>query len=941
MEMHDTRSFRSTPLLRWGFVALLGLCGTVRVQGQLVINQSQPPTTLVQNLLLGPGVFASTVLFNGMPGSTSPGGEEADRFARFNGTNSNVGLAGGIVLHTGDVNVLPGPNDQILVAAGGFPFNATPDLDLGQLSGDPYWHITGGSNIYNKSILEFDFIPTHDMVRFRYVFSSEEYEKWACSSYNDAFGFFLSGPGISGPYLNGAINIAHVPGTLTPVSINTVNSGMNANNANGPVLDPFGPCYAASATWMDNTEYYIYNGSWGPQGGGAQVEAPYCCDPYYIEHNGLTVVLEATAAVQCGELYHMKLAIGNVADWRYPSAVFLEQGSFSSSDRFSLDVRPGPNVEMSATDTVFIETGCDSVYLQFHRHGGFYLDEDLEITVGGTATSGVDYLDPLPATVHFNVLDSMVTIPIAVPLDDDDVEELVITIVTCEGLKLQTYVFTIDQRPPLEVVLEDQEAECPGTFTLAPEVSGGSGDPANYTYLWSTGATTPSISVFVDETTQFWVTVSDSCWTDPVTDSAWVVLPIRDPLAVTLPTEVVVPCLGSIDVEAIATGGAGGYTYVWTNESGTVGTSATITVPFTDVGEQYTVEVTDQCGQTVTASFVPVPGPTPPLTIEAYGDTVTCAGMDAVLEVVHVGGGGGAYTYAWGVPPGPVTSNEPTLTVRTEVDSYYTVTVTDECGNSIDTTLAAIIMDHPPLVISVPNDTIVCPGEEVPLWVLIEGGAGNYTVEWPGLGSGEVLTWIAEPGGVMAVVNVTDLCGVTATDSLMVDVYPAEAEIEALQLGESIWRFTALYGPEEGSTLHWDLGDGTTANTVIVTHTYLEFDAFEVLLQVTTEDGCIAEDRFTTRPPTATIYFPNAFTPNGDDRNEGFGGEGRLIDEYNLLIFDRWGSVLFESNDMAVRWDGRSADGEEVMNGVYQYKYRVKGFELPRREGYGHVVLVR
>ncbi|MBL7953294.1 MAG: choice-of-anchor L domain-containing protein, partial [Flavobacteriales bacterium] len=348
---------------------VLGLLMAFGVRGQLIINTTQPPTTLVQNVLVGAGVFASNVTFNGYPGGSIPPGEEGGRFGRFNGSNTNVGLNGGVILFTGDVSYAIGPNDEEVVGAGGFPFNGTPDADIAEVARYPGWQLGTGAGVYNKSVLEFDFIPMFDMVKFRYVFSSEEYERWTCMEYNDSFGFFLSGPGISGPFSNNAINLATVPGSLAPVGVNSVNSGMVPNNANyWDALNPFGGCFAVDPNWMNNTQYYIYNGG-EVQGlqGGAQTEAPYCCDPYYIQANGLTVVLEATAAVKCGVQYHMKLALGNIGDWRVPSGVFLEQGSFTSSDRFALDVVSGSNVEFSATDTTFIESDCDSVYLRFHR----------------------------------------------------------------------------------------------------------------------------------------------------------------------------------------------------------------------------------------------------------------------------------------------------------------------------------------------------------------------------------------------------------------------------------------------------------------------------------------------------------------------------------------------------------------------------------------------
>ncbi|MFT3884976.1 MAG: choice-of-anchor L domain-containing protein [Flavobacteriales bacterium] len=451
------------------------LVGTTS-SAQIVLNNSMVPNGLVQNVLIGTGIFPSNITFNGRPGSMvgmslDPGAD----IGRFNGMNSVLGMNGVYLCAGIGETHIPGPNDQLQVSSGGIVAGgggvgsaASPDLDLSHLTKWENWRVSGGANIHNKAVLEFDFVPLKDMVSFRYVFSSEEYERWACSQYNDVFGWFISGPGIptniNGPYTNNAMNIAFIPGSLKPVSINTVNSGrLDASNANGPdFTDLFGPCYDADPNWRANAQYYRYNG--GQFSGGVQTEEPYASNPYYIQHNGMTVVLTASAAVQCGETYHMKMGVANVSDAGYPSAVFLEKESFKSTNRFSMDVMPGPTVEARGTDTVFIESNCDSVYLRFHRWGGFYLDEDLEIATSGTSTAGVDYL-PIPTKVHFNQLDSMVVLPLAIPVDSDGVESLVVDIVTCAGSR---HVYMIDQRPPLEVILEDQALTCPGRIDPGP-----------------------------------------------------------------------------------------------------------------------------------------------------------------------------------------------------------------------------------------------------------------------------------------------------------------------------------------------------------------------------------------------------------------------------------------------------------------------------------------
>ena len=150
-------------------------------------------------------------------------------------------------------------------------FEQFNDVDMFQITGRPINHIC---------ILEFDFVPQGPEIKFEYVFASEEYPEFVDSDFNDVFGFFLSGPGILGDYSNSAKNIAVIPNTTTPISINNVNSGLN------------------SAYYVSNT-------------GGST-----------IQYDGFTTVLTAKSEVQCGLTYHIKLAIADVQDNIFDSAVF-------------------------------------------------------------------------------------------------------------------------------------------------------------------------------------------------------------------------------------------------------------------------------------------------------------------------------------------------------------------------------------------------------------------------------------------------------------------------------------------------------------------------------------------------------------------------------------------------------------------------------------------
>ena len=191
-----------------GFLYILAFFLSQTYYAQLVTSSGQSPVGLVQNVLLGPGVTVSNITYNGSPSA----------IGYFDGSQTNLGIDSGIVLTTGTVlqngSGPHGPNDQ----AGAGVDNGTGGSGL--LSS-----IINGSPTFNASILEFDFIPYSDTVRFKYVFGSDEYPEFAPpnnSGFNDVFGFFISGPGVPG-----MMNIARLPTNGSIVSINNVNAITN------------------------------------------------------------------------------------------------------------------------------------------------------------------------------------------------------------------------------------------------------------------------------------------------------------------------------------------------------------------------------------------------------------------------------------------------------------------------------------------------------------------------------------------------------------------------------------------------------------------------------------------------------------------------------------------------------------------------------------------
>lgn len=220
------------------------------VIAQLQTSGGMSASQLVQNVLLGTGVEVSNVQYYG----------SNQAIGKFDATNASIGIDEGIIMTTGKIG--PGPE-------GPYGPNNKSDAGIDNNSGG-YVQLSNlvGTSTYNAAVLEFDFVPLSDTVRFKYVFASEEYPEYVGTQFNDVFAFFISGPGIPG----GSKNMALIPNSTQPVAINNVNH-------------------------LSNTNYY--------QGNGNGSTAPYNSNPYYVQYDGFTVPMEAVSKVQCGETYQV------------------------------------------------------------------------------------------------------------------------------------------------------------------------------------------------------------------------------------------------------------------------------------------------------------------------------------------------------------------------------------------------------------------------------------------------------------------------------------------------------------------------------------------------------------------------------------------------------------------------------------------------------------
>ncbi|NOQ73811.1 MAG: T9SS type B sorting domain-containing protein [Crocinitomix sp.] len=609
------------------FISVLLL--SFSANSQLVTNTGISPAALVEDVLLGDGVEVSGVTYTGA----------ADAIGSFNGTATNVGLASGIILTTGTVNNETG-------GIGGEqrgPFGPNDTGSAGKSNGEPgYGPLTeiAGVETENAAILEFDFIPQSDTIRFRYVFGSDEYPEFVDEGFNDAFAFFISGPGFGGTY-----NMAQIPGGGGPVSIDNINNGPSNS----------GPC--------QNCSFYNANGT------GAT--SPYDSDAFYIQYDGFTTVMEAVAKVECGETYHLKIAIADAGDQAYDSGIFLEANSLASYGPLEMSA----NLDLNGYgDGVTMAEGCESATVTVNRtHTAEALS--LPVLISGTATEGIDY-ENIPDDINFAIGQATVTFTFDVLSDAliEGIENLVIELNYPDPCGEDNFVAVelfIQDVDPLEATIDDIEVHCPEEeVELTVNITGGLPD---YTYDWDIGGTDPSITVSPGVTTTYTVTVNDICIGIPVTVSGTIIVPVYPPLDVNTTPDTSVLCPNTpVVLISEPFGGEGTYTYEWFD-----GGSLLSSGPFVNVSPYvtttYTLVITDGCG-TVLTKEITVTVIASVLELEMSPDQLVCPGDTANIWVIATEGLGD-YTYYW-MHSGETTAD---VDVTPNYTTSYTVSVEDAC----------------------------------------------------------------------------------------------------------------------------------------------------------------------------------------------------------------------------------------------------------------------
>ncbi len=1037
---------------------------SVASTSQVEVNSTLTPDEYVNDVLLGSGVVATNVVYTGSP-------VQIGNITGFDPTEFPI--EAGLILSTEVANNPANVDDGCMDAFIEDNLEVAGDADLLAIANSVPPLIGQNFNVSSVNdvcAIEFDFVATGDTVRFNYVFGSDEYLAWINSQYNDIFGFFLSGPGIAGPYAGGAINLAEVPDSDPQLAI-TISSVNNVTNA----------------------AYYIDN----PANG-------------VLCQNGYTTKLTAESEVECGETYHIRLAIADGSDTALESIVILESGSFESNSVVEVDL----SIDVGGPESNIIYEDCGEALLTFTRPLETILDIEEMVIIdysGSTATNGVDFT-LLPDTVFFPPYVSVQQFPLDA-FEDGVVEgtEIVImeilNLAACNGGGLTSYFeFEIADEPDplvvdgfdatlcvgdsvlLEPIIEggygnyhydwtcnpgiDEptfnyipaaagEYDCvvtvsdtcgmpedPGTFNVVveeyPELTaeilggdlvltcngfaeifaqGGGGNPP-YEYTWTFQDNMPAFgfgnSLFVstwNNASEVHVTVEDACgltaeaminvsidvpellveleetyevgcnvpftiepeWSggEPYFGWAWLdgfsflsftetlnwttdedmsitldvndgcgqfvtvsteVVVVSPPLEVTLPEVLVGPCTEDFLLAPEIEGGSGVYTYQWAQNFNPVGDQSTFN--YTEgLPTTLAVEVTDNCQSSGSASTtIDIVNPALELNLP---DTISASCIDNTFIEVEILSGAGEYVFEWLVGGVPYGGSDQGITVQSFETTPVFVEVTDGCGGE-NQTATTLSIPNIPMTLTVPNDTVICRGEALSFTAVATGGEEGFVYSWPSIPAFGESQYVAPSNSFSYPVEVTDICGETLTDMVQVEVEYVYSDFYTSYVTDTEVEFIATPEPPCGNCdFDWDFGDGAVSDEPNPTHEYDGLGDYYAQLTVTNPIGC-TDSAYTLVEGPVLIYIPNAFTPNNDGINDAFKVIISEVTQYELDIFNRWGEVIFHSENPDEVWIGDVNGGEHYAPaGMYNYRLKWKGARTDAEAMLGTFELMR
>lgn len=508
-------------------------------------------------------------------------------------------------------------------------------------------------------------------------------------------------------------------------------------------------------------------------------------------------------------------------------------------------------------------------------------------------------------------------------------------------------------------ITASMDASCFGGCNGTATVQAGAGSVAPLTYSWNSIPTQNTAIATNLCAGTYEVTI-----TDDVACVATATISIGEPFKLTANVAASASpiCIG--ETSSLSSTLAGGTTpyagYFWTaapsdpsliaaSQNPTVSPIATTTYTF--LGTDANGCMTDPVTVTVVVRDLLNLDVVRPATASA--DTGICPYDFAVLDLLASGGDG---NYSFFLAPDNINPVTLPLQVQPSTTTTYDFTVVDGCTTPPAFASSTITVFLLPTVDFVTDDLSGCHPHNAVFQDMTTPAPISWNWNFGDLNSGANSSTYQNPthdfsgAGLYDVslsVGTADGCVKDTLKSAYVEVFPLpyanfELDPEQTNVLSATINFTDLSAGNIANW-NWNFGTGDLSDLQNPIYTYSDTGIYTIWLQVTTVNGCQDEAvRLVEIDPDIMFYVPNAFTPNGDGRNDYFRGygEGMKWETYELFIYNRWGEEIFYSADIENPWRGWFKD-KEAPNDVYVWMIRIYDQNGDLNTYRGHVSLLR
>lgn len=430
-------------------------------------------------------------------------------------------------------------------------------------------------------------------------------------------------------------------------------------------------------------------------------------------------------------------------------------------------------------------------------------------------------------------------------------------------------------------------------------------------YLWSTGETTQSITV--NTSGVYSVEVLDTNGCSGIAAQTITVLP--SPIALIIPDSDIPFCEG--DTVVLTASFSLGGSYEWSTGE----TTQSITITESGI---YSVTITNLfgCSDEFILPVLFVPVITPTITLD--GDSTICEGESVVLSASFTLG-----SYVW-------STGETTQSIMVTEAGSYSVTTTNLAGCPATSDVTIIELLEAPRV-TAQEDIEICFGTSIELTAT---GFGDLL--WNTGQTGSPITVSPLETTTYSVTASSIECQLTSSDDVTVVVLgspSANFENGDAYQGEPVY-FSDLSEPGNIISWEWEFGNGETASVQNPTYTYDDAGDYIVTLIVTDDNGCM--DTVTAELDIDRFFLiTNVLTPNGDGFNDYAWIRNSNADVMEVLIYNRWGHLVWDGYGKDQRWDGRTSSGVKLESGTYYYVIKMDEGEGEVEELTGYITLIR